>query len=68
MQAAALFDQRPAGDALHLALAGYAENLGDGRVEVVVEGARAADFLLGHDEWGARWIASHRAKQAAAQA
>ena len=40
----------------------------DARSEVVVEGARAADFLLGHDEWGARWIASHRAKQAAAQA
>jgi 5-methyltetrahydrofolate--homocysteine methyltransferase len=40
----------------------------DARSAVVVEGARAADFLLGHDEWGARWIASHRAKQAAAQA
>ena len=40
----------------------------DARSQVVVEGARAADFLLGHDEWGARWIASHRAKQAAAQA
>jgi 5-methyltetrahydrofolate--homocysteine methyltransferase len=39
----------------------------DARSEVVVDGARAADFLLGHDEWGARWIASHRAKQAAAQ-
>ena len=40
----------------------------DARSQVVVEGARAADFLLGHDEWGTRWIASHRAKQAAAQA
>ncbi|HEY7259634.1 MAG TPA: dihydropteroate synthase [Gaiellales bacterium] len=40
----------------------------DARSQVVVEGARAADFLLGHDEWGARWIASHRAKQAAARA
>jgi 5-methyltetrahydrofolate--homocysteine methyltransferase len=40
----------------------------DARSQVVVEGARAADFLLGHDEWGARWIAAHRAKQAAAQA
>ena len=29
---------------------------------------RAADFLLGDDEWGARWIADHRAKQAAAAA
>ena len=35
---------------------------------VCVEAVRAADFLLGHDEWGARWIAAHRAKLAAAQA
>ena len=40
----------------------------DARSEVCVEGVRAADFLLGHDEWGGRWIAAHRAKQAAAQA
>jgi 5-methyltetrahydrofolate--homocysteine methyltransferase len=40
----------------------------DARSQVCVEGARAADFLLGHDEWGTRWIAAHRAKQAAAQA
>ena len=26
---------------------------------------RAADLLLGHDPWGARWIADHRARQAA---
>src|SRR5207244_3004442 len=31
-----------------------------------VEAVRAGDFLLGHDEWGARWIADFRAKQAAA--
>jgi 5-methyltetrahydrofolate--homocysteine methyltransferase len=31
-----------------------------------VESVRAADLLLGHDEWGARWIAAHRARQAAA--
>ena len=30
-----------------------------------VEPVRAADLLLGHDEWGARWIAAHRARQAA---
>jgi 5-methyltetrahydrofolate--homocysteine methyltransferase len=30
-----------------------------------VEFVRAADLLLGHDEWGARWIAAHRAGQAA---
>src|SRR6201985_1606460 len=30
----------------------------------VVESVRAADLLLGHDEWGARWIAAHRARKA----
>jgi len=30
----------------------------------VVDGVRAADLLLGHDEWGATWIAVHRARQA----
>jgi 5-methyltetrahydrofolate--homocysteine methyltransferase len=38
----------------------------DARSPQVVEGVRAADFLLGDDEWGTRWIADHRAKQAAA--
>jgi 5-methyltetrahydrofolate--homocysteine methyltransferase len=38
----------------------------DARSRECVDGARAADFLLGHDEWGARWIAAHRARQAAA--
>ena len=40
----------------------------DARNTETVEAVRATDFLLGHDEWGARWIANHRAKQAAAQA
>jgi 5-methyltetrahydrofolate--homocysteine methyltransferase len=31
---------------------------------VVVEGVRAADLLLGHDPWGGRWIAAHRARKA----
>src|SRR5437868_7513583 len=30
---------------------------------VVVEGVRAADLLLGHDPWGASWIAVHRARR-----
>ena len=30
----------------------------------VVDGVRAADLLLGHDEWGTTWIAVHRARQA----
>jgi 5-methyltetrahydrofolate--homocysteine methyltransferase len=34
---------------------------------VCVEAVRAADLLLGHDAWGASWIAAHRARQAAAQ-
>ena len=40
----------------------------DARRDETVEAVRATDFLLGRDEWGARWIANHRAKQAAAQA
>jgi 5-methyltetrahydrofolate--homocysteine methyltransferase len=30
----------------------------------IVDSVRAADLLLGHDEWGARWIAAHRERQA----
>jgi 5-methyltetrahydrofolate--homocysteine methyltransferase len=33
---------------------------------VCVEEVRAADLLLGHDPWGARWIAAHRARKAEA--
>ena len=40
----------------------------DARSLHCVEAVRAGDFLLGRDEWGARWIAAHRAKQAAAAA
>jgi 5-methyltetrahydrofolate--homocysteine methyltransferase len=35
--------------------------------EVCVQSVRAADLLLGHDPWGASWIAAHRARQAAQQ-
>jgi 5-methyltetrahydrofolate--homocysteine methyltransferase len=38
----------------------------DARSPQCVEGVMAADLLLGRDEWGARWIAAHRARQAAA--
>jgi 5-methyltetrahydrofolate--homocysteine methyltransferase len=31
---------------------------------VCVQSVRAADLLLGHDPWGASWIAAHRARQA----
>jgi 5-methyltetrahydrofolate--homocysteine methyltransferase len=30
----------------------------------VIDAVRAGDLLLGHDEWGARWIAAHRARRA----
>ena len=30
----------------------------DARSEEIVEAVRATDFLLGHDEWGATWIAA----------
>jgi 5-methyltetrahydrofolate--homocysteine methyltransferase len=36
--------------------------------DVCVRSARASDLLLGHDEWGAGWIAAHRARLAAAAA
>jgi 5-methyltetrahydrofolate--homocysteine methyltransferase len=36
--------------------------------EVCVQSVRASDLLLGHDAWGASWIAAHRARQAAAAA
>jgi len=40
----------------------------DARRTETVEAVRATDFLLGRDEWGARWIADFRKKQAAAAA
>ena len=39
----------------------------DARRPETVESVRATDFLLGRDEWGTRWIADYRAKQAAAR-
>ena len=35
--------------------------------DVCVAARRAADLLLGHDAWGANWIAAHRARLAAAR-
>jgi 5-methyltetrahydrofolate--homocysteine methyltransferase len=32
---------------------------------VCVDAVRASDLLLGHDAWGASWIAAHRARQTA---
>jgi len=39
----------------------------DARSPECVQAVRAADLLLGKDEWGGRWIAAFREKQAAAQ-
>ena len=36
--------------------------------QVCVDSVRGADLLLGHDAWGASWIAAHRARKAAAEA
>jgi 5-methyltetrahydrofolate--homocysteine methyltransferase len=45
--------------------AGLTSAIMDARSPQIVEAVRAADLLLGHDEWGMSWIAAHRAKQAA---
>ena len=37
----------------------------DARTPQIVESVKAADLLLGHDEWGGAWISAFRAKQAA---
>ena len=40
----------------------------DARTPQIVEAVKAADLLLGNDEWGASWIAAFRAQQRARQA
>ncbi|MPZ60377.1 MAG: methyltetrahydrofolate cobalamin methyltransferase [Propionibacteriales bacterium] len=42
--------------------AGLTSAIMDARSPQIVEAVRAADLLLGNDEWGAAWIAAHRAK------
>jgi 5-methyltetrahydrofolate--homocysteine methyltransferase len=46
--------------------AGLTSAIMDVRTPQIVEAVKAADLLLGHDEWGMAWIAAHRARQAAA--
>jgi 5-methyltetrahydrofolate--homocysteine methyltransferase len=46
--------------------AGLTSAIMDTRTPQMVEAVLAADLLLGHDDWGATWIAAHRARQAAA--
>jgi 5-methyltetrahydrofolate--homocysteine methyltransferase len=38
----------------------------DARTPLLVESVKAGDLLLGNDDWGASWIAAHRAKLRAA--
>ncbi len=45
--------------------AGLTSAIMDARTPQIVDAVKAADLLLGHDEWGMAWIAAHRAKQAA---
>jgi 5-methyltetrahydrofolate--homocysteine methyltransferase len=46
--------------------AGLTSAIMDTRTPRIVDAVKAADLLLGHDEWGGSWIASHRKRQAAA--
>jgi 5-methyltetrahydrofolate--homocysteine methyltransferase len=46
--------------------AGLTSAIMDARTPQIVSAVRAADLMNGNDEWGANWIAAHRAKQAAA--
>jgi 5-methyltetrahydrofolate--homocysteine methyltransferase len=46
--------------------AGLTSAIMDTRTPHIVTAVKAADLLLGHDEWGGAWIAAHRQKQAAA--
>jgi 5-methyltetrahydrofolate--homocysteine methyltransferase len=45
--------------------AGLTSAIMDARTAQNVEACRAADLLLGRDEWGVNWIAAHRQAQAA---
>jgi 5-methyltetrahydrofolate--homocysteine methyltransferase len=47
-------------------VAGLTSAIMDTRTPQIVEAVKAADLLLGHDEWGSSWIAAHRKKQAVA--
>jgi 5-methyltetrahydrofolate--homocysteine methyltransferase len=46
--------------------AGLTSAIMDVRTPQIVAAVKAADLMLGHDEWGGAWIAAHRSKQAAA--
>ncbi|MGE0296149.1 MAG: dihydropteroate synthase [Pseudonocardia sp.] len=45
--------------------AGLTSAVMDVRAAQIVEAVKAADLLMGNDDWGANWIAAYRAAQAA---
>jgi 5-methyltetrahydrofolate--homocysteine methyltransferase len=45
--------------------AGLTSAIMDARTAQIVSSVRAADLMMGNDEWGANWIAAHRARLAA---
>jgi 5-methyltetrahydrofolate--homocysteine methyltransferase len=51
--------------AMHAGLTGA---IMDCRTPQLVDAIKAADLMMGNDEWGAAWIAAFRAKQKAAEA
>ena len=48
--------------------AGLTSAIMDARAPQIVRAVKAADLVLNRDEWGASWIAAHRAAQKAAEA
>ena len=48
--------------------AGLTSAIMDTRTPQIVQAVKAADLLLGHDEWGGAWIARSRAQKAADEA
>jgi 5-methyltetrahydrofolate--homocysteine methyltransferase len=46
--------------------AGLTSAIMDARTAHIVDAVKAADLFLANDEWGANWIALHRARQTAA--
>lgn len=45
--------------------AGLTSAIMDARTPQIVTAVKAADLMLGNDEWGMNWIAAHRAREAA---
>ena len=45
--------------------AGLTSAIMDARTEKIVTSVKAADLMMGNDEWGMNWISAHRAREAA---